>query len=85
MDFKIKGRTALITGGANGIGEEISEKLASEGVNIFVTTRDKKNLIRLKKSLSKYSVKVDGVVLDFLKKGYISKIDRFIKKKKLIF
>ena len=82
MNLKIKGKTALITGGANGIGEEISEKLASEGVNIFVTTRDRKNLIRLKKKMRKYSVKVDGVVLDFLKKGYVLKIQKFLKKKK---
>ena len=49
MNLNLKGKTALITGGANGIGEEISQKLASEGVNIYVTTRDKKNLTKLKK------------------------------------
>ena len=82
MNLKIKGKTALITGGANGIGEEISEKLASEGVHILVTTRNKINLIKLKKKLKKYDVKVDGVVLDFLKKEYVSKIKNFLKKKK---
>ena len=83
MNLKIKGKTAFITGGANGIGEEISEKLASEGVNILITTRDRNNLIILKKKLSRYSVKVDGVVLDFLKKGYVLKIQKFFKKKQI--
>jgi len=80
MNLKINGKTALITGGANGIGEEISEKLASEGVNIYVTTRDAKNLVKLKKKLKKYKVKVGGVVLDFLKKSYVSKVRNFLKK-----
>ncbi len=80
MNLNLKGKTALITGGANGIGEEISQKLASEGVNIYVTTRDKKNLTKLKKKLKKYDVVVGGVVLDFLKKSYVSKIKNLIKK-----
>ena len=80
MNLKLKGKTALITGGANGIGEEISQKLASEGVNIYVTTRDSKNLIKLKKKLRNYNVKVGGVVLDFLKKNYVSKVKNLLKK-----
>ena len=47
MKLNLKKKTALITGGANGIGEEISHKLASEGVNILVTTRNKKNIVKI--------------------------------------
>ena len=83
MELNIKNKSALITGGANGIGEDISEKLASEGVNIYITTRHKKNLLKLKKKLQKYNVKVDGIVLDFLKKDYINKIEKFLKKIKI--
>ncbi len=83
MKLNLKGKTALITGGANGIGEEISLKLAEEGVNILVTTRDKKNIIKIKKKLSKSKVKVDGVVLDFLKKNWLSKFKKFIRGKKI--
>ena len=42
MDLKIKNKWALITGGANGIGEEVSCQLAIEGVNIMVTSRSEK-------------------------------------------
>ena len=83
MELNIKNKSALITGGANGIGEDISEKLASEGVNIYITTRHKKNLLKLKKKLQKYNVKVDGIVLDFLKKDYRNKIEKFLKKIKI--
>ena len=83
MNLNLKKKNALITGGANGIGEEISYKLASEGVNIFITSRKKKNIDLLKKKLSKFNVNVDGVVLDFLKKNWIVKIKNFLKNKSI--
>ncbi len=83
MKLNLKEKTALITGGANGIGEEISHKLASEGVNILVTTRNKKNIVKLKKKLSNFNIKVDGVVLDFLKNNWLSKLKKFLNKKNI--
>ena len=85
MNLNLVGKNAFITGGANGIGEEIAYKLASEGSNIFVTSRKRKSITDLKKKLLKFNVKVDGVVLDFLKKNWIQKMKNFLKKKKLIF
>tara|TARA_Y100000389_G_scaffold204677_1_gene258800 strand:+ start:8094 stop:8882 length:789 start_codon:yes stop_codon:yes gene_type:complete len=83
MDLKINGKNALVTGGANGIGEEISRDLAKAGVNIYFTTRSKKNIIKLKSQLKKYNVNVEGVVVDFLKKNYFEKIKKFLKKIKI--
>jgi NAD(P)-dependent dehydrogenase (short-subunit alcohol dehydrogenase family) len=83
MDLNIRGKYALITGGANGIGESISTQLALEGVNIYVTSRKKKSIIELRKKLSKFNIKVDGVVIDFLKKSWIFKIRKFLKNKRL--
>ena len=53
MNLNLTGKRAFITGGANGIGEEISYKLASEGVNIFVTSRKKKKHNRSSKKTFK--------------------------------
>jgi NAD(P)-dependent dehydrogenase (short-subunit alcohol dehydrogenase family) len=39
MDLKINGRTALVTGGLQGIGESITKNLLSEGVRVIATSR----------------------------------------------
>ena len=39
MDLKIKGKTAVITGGTKGIGAGIAEVFAAEGVNLALAFR----------------------------------------------
>ena len=48
MDLFLKGKTALITGASQGIGEGVAKTLASEGVNLHLTARsgDRLNSIR---------------------------------------
>ncbi|MBF0614000.1 MAG: SDR family oxidoreductase [Magnetococcales bacterium] len=66
MDLRIKGKWALVTGGANGIGEEISCQLAQEGVNLVVTSRTRAPIDQLAQKLSSLPVSVIGVEVDFL-------------------
>lgn len=40
MNLGISGKTALVTGGAQGIGEAITRALVAEGVKVSFTTRD---------------------------------------------
>jgi 3-oxoacyl-[acyl-carrier protein] reductase len=40
MDFGLKGKTALVTGAARGVGREIALSLAAEGANIAVNYRN---------------------------------------------
>lgn len=44
MDFKLKGKTALITGSSQGIGKAIAIALAKEGCDIILCARGKEKL-----------------------------------------
>ena len=39
MDLKIRGRSAVITGASKGIGRAVAERLAAEGVNVYLVAR----------------------------------------------
>src|SRR5580658_7523091 len=44
MDLKLQGKTALVTGGSEGIGKGIALALAKEGVDIAICARRKEPL-----------------------------------------
>jgi 3-oxoacyl-[acyl-carrier protein] reductase len=44
MDLKLKGKTALVTGGSEGIGKGIARALAKEGVDIAICARRREPL-----------------------------------------
>jgi NAD(P)-dependent dehydrogenase (short-subunit alcohol dehydrogenase family) len=52
MDLKLKGKTAIVTGGSAGIGLAIVQALAAEGVTVSVPGRSKE---KLDKALSELS------------------------------
>ena len=83
MDLGIKNKWALVTGGANGIGEQISIELAKHGVNLAVTSRDKKHLDKIKNKIKTYNVKFIPIKLDFLKKSWLSILKRNLKKSQI--
>ncbi len=85
MDLGIKGKTALVTGGCNGIGESISELLAKEGVNLLVTSRKKESIDLLKEKLSKLPISVEGILLDFFDEDWFLNLNNNYRIKKLIF
>ena len=59
MDLNLKGKSALITGGSRGIGFGAARVLASEGVNIHITSRTAADLdIAKKKITDAYKVNV---------------------------
>lgn len=47
MDLGIKGKKALVTGGATGIGQAIALDLAKEGVKVVITSRSNERLNKM--------------------------------------
>lgn len=69
MDLKLKGKTALVTGSASGIGYAIALGLAKEGAKVYINSRTGetlKNAIHSIKS-AVADAEVDGIVADFSK------------------
>jgi 3-oxoacyl-[acyl-carrier protein] reductase len=55
MDFGIKGRTALVTGGSQGIGRACAAVLAAEGVDVAIAARNEARLQAVAEELSSNS------------------------------
>jgi NAD(P)-dependent dehydrogenase (short-subunit alcohol dehydrogenase family) len=52
MDFGLKGKHAIVTGGSQGIGKAIARELAREGVDVAIVARNKERLDATAKALS---------------------------------
>lgn len=53
MNINLKNRTAIVTGGAQGIGYVIAEKLLNEGVRVSIWDNDDEHLEKVSKTFSK--------------------------------
>lgn len=57
--MKLKGKTAMITGAASGIGKAISEKFAEHGAELALWDLNLDGLNELKQNLSKYGTRIE--------------------------
>ena len=77
--FSLTGKTALITGGASGLGRYYYEALSSVGANILVVSRDESGWAETKHIVESYGRTVDFLKLDITKKDAADQIINFIK------
>ena len=69
MDLGIKGKKALVTGGARGLGKGIALNLAKEGVNVAVVSRTKEDIKKLIKEMGGEKEGHYGISLDLVNEG----------------
>ena len=62
--FRLDGRAAFVTGGAQGIGLSCAEALAEAGARVTIADRDADAIERARAALEAKGYAVDGVVLD---------------------
>ena len=49
MDFQIKNKTAIVCASSQGLGKAAALELASEGVNLVISSRNEEKLLSVKK------------------------------------
>lgn len=64
MDLGLRGKTALITGGASGLGKETAATMAAEGARVMIADVNPATLEAARRELEAAGAEVDAVVLD---------------------
>jgi NAD(P)-dependent dehydrogenase (short-subunit alcohol dehydrogenase family) len=71
--FSLSGKTAMITGGCQGLGLEFAKAMAKAGANVAITSRDQKKAQETAANLSEeYQANVTGYSVDVLKSDQIN-------------
>jgi len=65
--MKLKGQTAIVTGGGRGIGRAICQSLAGEGANIVIVARTEREIRETARLVEKQGVRALAVKTDIRK------------------
>jgi len=76
VDFGIRGKSAIVTGGSKGIGYASARRLLEEGAKVTICARNADLLNKARDELAKVSPDVQAVVADMVKKADIENLVR---------
>ena len=74
MDLGIQKKTALVMSSSRGLGEGIAKSLASEGVHVLLTGRNKDRLSEIVDEIENSGGQADFVVADLADPGSVKTI-----------
>ncbi len=77
--MKIEGQTAIVTGGAKGIGRHIALSLLAEGVNVAVADIDESNMAETLKAAESYSATAKSYKMNVADYSQIKKVVTEVK------
>ena len=77
MNFGLKNKNCVVTGGTHGIGLEIAKYLADAGCNVAVCSRSKDRLKNASKVLKRYKIRSIVEKVDVLN---VDEINKFCEK-----
>lgn len=60
----MKGKTAIVTGGSNGMGKAIAARLCQEGANVVITARNEERLEAARQEMETFSGQVLAMPMD---------------------
>jgi 3-oxoacyl-[acyl-carrier protein] reductase len=80
MDFGIKDKKAIVTGGGRGLGRGIALNLAKEGVKVAVVSRTPADVESIIKEMGGRKAGHYGVALDLTKEGGPAELVKLLKK-----
>jgi len=80
MDYGLKGRFALVTGGSHGIGLATARHLAAEGCNIAICSRSEAHLKSAAVDLEAYGVRTLPIVADLLESASADRVMDAVEK-----
>ena len=77
MNLGISGKRALVIGGSQGLGYAVSERLASEGVNLLVFARNAERLAQCREKLqAEHGIRVDTCAGDITSEQDVDRLSR---------
>jgi NAD(P)-dependent dehydrogenase (short-subunit alcohol dehydrogenase family) len=83
LQVDLKGRTALVTGGARGLGKEFTLALARSGAKVIFTSRDLDAIKDLEKEMKSDKLDGSGINLDITKHSSILDLQALINFQKV--
>jgi NAD(P)-dependent dehydrogenase (short-subunit alcohol dehydrogenase family) len=78
----MKGKTAIVTGGSNGMGKAIAARLCQEGANVVITARNEERLEAARQEMETFSGQVLAVPMDVRE---LDQVEATVKKAKEVF